>query len=269
VHITIKETLSASILREGGLLSLELKGEMNLAISDSALAHIRLVLAPPSSDGGLASAGTALQFKQHPQVAKFGPQGQERVVALKNPDRGFPVGQALAVLKWRYAGTDESYIPLSGEFLHILPNGGLDRGQIVSCWPTPSNDGTCLVNIEYELENTELVLHDVVVSIPLPAGSYPTVASGHTGDWALNPSSHSLDWALPLVSGADDDLRTGSLEFTVGGDDAGAFFPVRVAFVAQGSMAGVKVLQVLQTSGNGEVVFSEDTMLASEEYVVN
>ena len=38
----------------------------------------------------------------------------------------------------------------------------------VNCWPTPSNDGTCDVNIEYELENEGVVLHDVVISIPLP-----------------------------------------------------------------------------------------------------
>lgn len=38
----------------------------------------------------------------------------------------------------------------------------------VNCWPTPSNDGTCEVNIEYELDNDKLVLHDVVISIPLP-----------------------------------------------------------------------------------------------------
>lgn len=38
----------------------------------------------------------------------------------------------------------------------------------VNCWPTPSNDGTCDVNIEYELEAEHVSLHDVVISIPLP-----------------------------------------------------------------------------------------------------
>jgi hypothetical protein len=49
----------------------------------------------------------------------------------------------------------------------------VDPQGTVSCWPTPSNDGTCLVNIEYELENDSLILHDVVVSIPLPYVSLP------------------------------------------------------------------------------------------------
>jgi hypothetical protein len=88
---------------------MELKGDMNLHISDAALAHIRLVMASPSTD-----LGTALQFKQHPNVAKFAPC-QDKVIALKDPSRAFPVGQSLAVLKWRYAGLDESYVPLSCE----------------------------------------------------------------------------------------------------------------------------------------------------------
>jgi len=36
-------------------------------------------------------------------------------VGLKDPSKPFPVGQNLTVLKWRYAGTDESNVPLSSE----------------------------------------------------------------------------------------------------------------------------------------------------------
>ena len=39
---------------------------------------------------------------------------------------------------------------------------------LVSCWPTPSNDGTVEVSIEYELENEHISLYDTVISIPLP-----------------------------------------------------------------------------------------------------
>jgi hypothetical protein len=107
VHIVVKEQISLSLAREGGLKSMELKGDMNLQISDSSLAHIKLALASPSTD-----FGNDLQFKQHPSVAKFAP-GQERIVAMKDPSRAFPVGLQGVVLKWRYAGKDESYVPLS------------------------------------------------------------------------------------------------------------------------------------------------------------
>jgi coatomer subunit delta len=91
---------------------MELKGDMNLQIMDPALAFIKLALGPPSVD-----FVNALQFKQHPNVAKFAP-GQDRVVALKDPKKPFPVNQSLTVLRWRYAGTDESNVPLSSKIWH-------------------------------------------------------------------------------------------------------------------------------------------------------
>jgi hypothetical protein len=50
---------------------------------------------------------------------------------------------------------------------------------IVNCWPSPSGDGTCEVNIEWELENKELELQDVVISIPLPYVPYLDVIVSH------------------------------------------------------------------------------------------
>lgn len=103
----IKETLALELSREGGLHNIELIGSMNLQITDSALGRVKLVLAEPST-----SFGPELQYKQHPHVAKFA-ANQERVIALKDSNRSFPVGQSLAVLKWRYEGKDESYVPFS------------------------------------------------------------------------------------------------------------------------------------------------------------
>lgn len=244
VHVVINEQLSLSLLRDGGVQSMELKGDMNLQISDAAFAYLRLTLPPLSTD-----FGNNLQFKQHPNVAKFVP-GQERVVALRDPSRAFPVGQSSTVLKWRYAGTDESNLPLS-----------------INCWPSPSNDGTCEVSIEYELENDHITLYDVVISIPLPAGSYPTVSS-HSGEWSLDPSSHSLAWSIPIVAPSDS-TRTGSLIFTVGGDDAGAFFPVDVKFTGQGSLAGLDIVSVSRVNGGGDdPAFSVDRMITVDEYLV-
>ncbi|KAG6864250.1 hypothetical protein C0991_011070 [Blastosporella zonata] len=239
-----EEQISLSLLRDGGVQSMELKGDMNLQISDAALTHLRIALSAPATDLG----EHRLQFKQHPNVAKFIP-GQERIVALKDPSRAFPVGQSLAVLKWRYAGTDESNVPLS-----------------INCWPSPSNDGTCEVSIEYELENENVTLYDVVISIPLPTGSYPTVSS-HTGEWSLDPGSHSLAWSIPHVTVADD-TRSGSMIFTIGGDDVSAFFPVQVSFVGQGSLAGVGVASVSKIAGGDDPAFSVDAVVATEEYLV-
>lgn len=109
MHAVVRETVNLELVREGGLNNLELKGDMNLHISDNSLARVKLALAEPST-----TFGPELQFKQHPNVGKFA-SNKERMIALKDPSRGFPVGQALAVLKWRYAGKDETYVPLSSK----------------------------------------------------------------------------------------------------------------------------------------------------------
>ncbi|KAH9043670.1 hypothetical protein EDB85DRAFT_1911615 [Lactarius pseudohatsudake] len=241
VHITTKENITLSLSREGGIESLELKGDMNLNVTDPSLSRVKVLLLPAPS-----VFGPELQFKQHPNVAKLA-VNKERIIALKDSSRGFPVNQSLAVLKWRYTGKDESYIPLS-----------------INCWPTPSNDGTCDVNIEYELENENVSLYDLTISIPLPAGSYPTVAP-QSGEWQLNPSGHHLDWTIPLVN-ADD--RSGSLEFSVSGSDVNAFFPVRVSFAGLGNTVGVRVASVSRVDDGEDVVFSEDASFTTDNYLV-
>jgi hypothetical protein len=44
----------------------------------------------------------------------------------------------------------------------------INRNIVVNYWPTPSNDGSFEVNIEYELENDKLSLYDLLISVPLP-----------------------------------------------------------------------------------------------------
>ena len=114
VHVSIKESVSVDLMREGGVNSLEIKGDINLHVSDDALTRIRLLVAPPPS-----GVGAEVQFKQHPNVVKFQAQ-KERIVALKDPSREFPVNQPLGVLKWRYSGKDETYVPLSSTSLPYL-----------------------------------------------------------------------------------------------------------------------------------------------------
>lgn len=122
----------------------------------------------------------------------------------------------------------------------------------------------------------------MVISIPLPyvfltsitrafliitsSGSYPTVSThSESSTWTLNPSAHALDWCIPRVSA--DDARSGTLEFSIGGDDAGLFFPVQVTFTAQGSIAGVDVARVERIDG-GNVPFSCERVVHTKSYQV-
>ena len=108
----VKENISLELAREGGLNNLELKGDMNLNITDPSLTKLKINLAPPVAD-----FGSDMQYKQHPNVAKFA-ANKERSIALKDATRDFPVNQPLGVLKWRYQGKDERYVPLSSK--HFL-----------------------------------------------------------------------------------------------------------------------------------------------------
>jgi hypothetical protein len=117
VHVAIKEQLSVTLLRDGGVQDFELKGDLNLLVSDASLSKLKLTLADKSYSD--------LQFKQHPNVAKFG--AGEKVIALKDASRSFPVGQGLGVLRWRMTAKDESNVPLSSKLDSPRRNGTADH----------------------------------------------------------------------------------------------------------------------------------------------
>ncbi|KAG8971183.1 hypothetical protein FRB90_010580, partial [Tulasnella sp. 427] len=227
------------------LKSLSLKGDLNLLISDPSYDKIKLALPELADD-----YGSDLQFKYHPNLFK-GPEaakgGLETEIRLKDGGRAWPVGQPLGVLRWKLAGKDESFVPLS-----------------INCWPTPTGQGTTEVNIEYDLESDRLTLHDLTITIPLPDG-FPSVGS-HTGSYSVDPSTNALVWSIPLVSSSSD--KSGSLEFTIDGEDTAAFFPVKVDFVAEGSLVGVGIDSVSSADGSESIVFSQEVTCTTDEYTI-
>ena len=64
-----------------------------------------------------------------------------------------------------------------------------------------------------------------------------------------------------------DDSRSGSLVFTVSGDDSALFFPVKVNFIGQGSIAGINIASVRKVDGE-DAPFSVDTHVTAENYQV-
>lgn len=64
----------------------------------------------------------------------------------------------------------------------------------VNCWPNENGDGSCDVNIEYELQVDGLELADVCVSIPLPSGvGAPNVAEA-AGEYKHDSRKNILEW---------------------------------------------------------------------------
>ena len=109
----IREKLSLALNRDGGLDSLELKGDLDLRISDPDKTKVILQLA--TSD----VFGNDLQFKTHPRIDKKA-WTENKKIQLRDLKQAFPVKQGLAVLKWRLTTKDESVVPLSSESLDSL-----------------------------------------------------------------------------------------------------------------------------------------------------
>ncbi|PWN21111.1 hypothetical protein BCV69DRAFT_282609 [Microstroma glucosiphilum] len=248
IHVTIKERVSIAATRDGSLSSLEVKGDLELKITDPAFAKVRLQLSEPSSSSYLADAGE-LQYKTHPHVDKA-VWSASRLITLKDVNRPFPVNQNLGVLRWRLTSKDESLVPLS-----------------ISCWPSVSGDGTGEVNVEFELEAKDLVMRNVVIAIPLPEGAgQDLTAEAAVGGYSVDEESGLLLWTIDQVDAANS---SGSLEFTVsqGAEAADVFFPVNVNFVSEQTLSATKVESISSASGD-TVSWSSQQVLSADSYSV-
>ncbi|KAJ2844712.1 coatomer subunit delta, partial [Coemansia erecta] len=92
----------------------------------------------------------------------------------------------------------------------------------------------------------------------------PTI-SDVDGVYEVNRPRSTLDWQIPTVDASN---KNGSLDFSVSGDDAGAFFPVIVSFTCKKSYYGVEVSSVTSSDGQEAVDFSQSIALIPEQYAV-
>lgn len=75
-----------------------------------------------------------------------------------------------------------------------------DSLSLVNCWPNPNSDGSCDVNVDFELLDKSLTLEGpcftlqrsdhratgVSIAIPLPSGTGNPIVSTVTGDYEFN-----------------------------------------------------------------------------------
>jgi hypothetical protein len=198
IHVTIAETINAKLSREGALNSLEVKGDLQLRISDPTLTKVKLDVVANSAHG--------VQFRTHPNVDK-GLFNSSKTVQMANITKGFPANNSVGVLKWRATPKldDLSAIPIT-----------------FTVWVNKGSDDTYNITVEYELTGGD-PLKDVTVVIPY-ATSEPAVSSF---DATYEVSGDSLEWTIGIV---DEDNATGSFEFEAQAGDENEFFPMQVRF---------------------------------------
>ena len=238
VHVALEEKLLLSAGRDGGLQSMELLGLLTLRVQEESVGRVRLQLCNTENK--------AIQLQTHPNIDKdlF---KTRCVVGLKNPAKPFPLNTGVGVLKWRLQTTDESAIPLS-----------------INCWPSDNGQGGCDVNIEFELENTELELRDVTIAIPIPHGAGTPNISECDGEYVMDTRKQQLLWQQTII---DQNNKSGAMEFSVNGspDD---FFPVTVSFSSDKSYSGISVLDCAMVEDGSPVKYSSTTQFFAEKYEI-
>jgi hypothetical protein len=233
IHIATEEQISITVENDGGLESLEIKGDLSITINDQNTPKVKVVL-----KGG---DNSKFQFKLHPNIDRtvFNNEG---VIKLKEGTKAFPT----PVMRWRMQTNDESFLPLN-----------------ISCWPSPSGDGQTQVTLEYEL-TAKMDLHKVSIVIPVP-GSSPPVVSKVEGHYDWEGRNRNLIWRLPII---DSSNKQGGLEFTVPNADPKGFFPLQVSFSANKTFCNMQVEEVVIEDTNNPVKFSELTSLSVEKFEI-
>jgi hypothetical protein len=236
VHVTIAETISATLTREGALKSFEVKGDLQLRITDPSFTKLRLDLQATPTHGA--------QFRTHPNVDKalF---TNTSAIQLKDTSKRFPANNSIGVLRWRVVS--------SADNADILP-------ITFTVWVNKGSDSTT-VTVEYELTGSDS-LRDVVVTIPYGA-TEPAVSSF---DAVYEVSGDSIDWNLGAV---DESNPSGSFEFESTDGDENAFFPMNVRFTKTQPFVDVDVLSASLLEMEGESTgFSKDVRSVAENFLI-
>lgn len=236
IHVTISESITAKLSREGAVNSISISGDLNLRISDATLTKVKLALNATPTHGA--------QFRTHPNVDRnlF---NSSKVIQMSNTARGFPVNNSVGVLRWRATpkADDTSAVPIS-----------------FTVWVNKGSDGSYTMTVEYELTGGDS-LKDVSVVIPY-SSSEPTVSSF---DATYDVSGDSLEWTIGTVN---EDNPNGSFEFEAQADDENEFFPMQVRFSKTTPFVDVDVMSVALVEENEDVTFSKEIKSLAESYLI-
>ncbi len=237
ITVSVSETLKAKLTREGALKSFEVKGDLQLRISDPALT--KLALSVQAVEGPLKA-----QFRTHPNVDRnlF---TSDKVIRLKDTTKRFPANNSIGVLRWR--ATAPSDTP------DVLP-------ITFTAWVNKSDD-SYTVTVEYELTDTTQTLRDVAVTIPY-ASAEPAVSSF---DAIYQVTGDSLEWTIGTI---DADNATGSFEFEAPADDDAEFFPMTVAFDMARPYVDVDVLGARLLEMDEDVGFEKIVRATADGFAI-
>ncbi|KAF1738564.1 Coatomer subunit delta [Beauveria bassiana] len=235
IHVTVSESINANLSREGAVQSLAVTGDLTLRVSDASMTKIKLALQAVPSHGA--------QFRTHPNVDRniF---NTSKVIQMSNTARGFPVNNAVGVLRWRATPKtdDPSTCPIT-----------------FTVWIN-KDSSKFNITVEYELTGGDS-LRDVSVIIPYQ-GSEPVVSSF---DASYEVAGDMLEWNIGSV---DDENPSGAFEFEAETADENDFFPMHVKFSKTTPYIDVDVTSVSLIDENEEVTFSKEIKSNADNFAI-
>lgn len=258
ILITINEKVLAELSREGALVALEVKGDLQLRISDASLAHSRILLKVGAKPG--------IQYKTHPNVdrALF---SAESAIGLKDRNKLFPSNdQSLGVLRWRVVAKDED--------LSLVP-------LVLTAW-VGINDGVAEVTLEYELTEafvaahpTQLTFDDVRILVPIALDEVE-LREDSTGQVLYDVTEEGVLFTVAHIALSEP---LGLFEFSIPAEAEDLLFPMEVSFdtlrtegVTEADAAFGEVLVVDVVSNDNDetsLPFDLHLSLVAEGYLVN
>lgn len=239
VHIRLEEKITAVMGRDGDVNKFAIAGFVYLHVNEESSTKVKLKFDNNVKNGA--------QLQTHPNIDKKGFQANN-IIALKNPEKPFPVGQDVGVLKWRLQNNDEDMLPLK-----------------IVCWPNDTGSGSCDVNVEYELQSENLELADVKIIIPVPSGCGAPNVNDCDGSYEHDARKNLLIWNLPVI---DSSNGTGQLDFSMPSNEDD-FFPVNVEFHSTKTLyTDISVSAVAFVEDNSPARYSTETALLVDKYVI-
>jgi len=236
VHVTVAEAISAKLSREGAIETFEVKGDLQLRISDSSLTQIKLNLALGDTKGA--------QLNAHPKVDKKQFKDNS-TIQLSDTSKGFPANNSIQVMRWRLAAKPDDVQEPPIKF---------------TVWTSEIAANTHSITVEYELTGSD-PLKDVVVVIPYTT-SEPSVSSF---DAVYEVSGDSIDWTIGDV---DDSNPSGSFEFEAQAQSESEFFPMQIRFSKTRPWVEVDVSAVSLLGLGQEIGFGKDVRSVAENYQI-
>jgi len=239
VTLSAEEKIQVHLSKEGTVEGIEIKGVLSLGAhsDDASFCRVHLDVKDPYG----------FTFQTHPKINKAVYENQ-KVLMLKEPEKGFPLDKDIGILRWHLNTGDSRLVPLT-----------------INCWPEEEGRGEMNVNVEYTL-NRPIELHHVEIQIPLGTTTAAPRIVSVDGNCRHQAANGILLWQIDMIDGSN---RSGSLEFNILSNDSQAFFPIQISFASPNTFCHVTASNVLSTKDDHPIAYGYSSSLGTENYLIN